>query len=282
MCVNRGNHGIGRRDFMKVAAAGAIALGIGGAPPVARAAEARRRRFPGEALAALKAGNERYVSHPELCAVDLAASRAAVAAHQAPWATIISCADSRVPPELIFGGHGVGELFVARDAGNLVDMATLGTIEMAPRPRLSAHCHPCPHRLRRGESGLRRGDRERDLSRRDWPDDRADRAGGARVRTTPAISSTTPPRRAPSGPRHDFRREHPCRRSGWRGEGQDRGGDLRPANRRCHLSRLGKRGSSAAPACAARAERGSVRRAVARAQEPAPTRLATSDSFAFR
>ena len=34
-----------------------------------------------------------------------------------------------MPPELIFGGHGVGELFVARDAGNLVDVTTLGTIE---------------------------------------------------------------------------------------------------------------------------------------------------------
>ena len=42
---------------------------------------------------------------------------------------MISCADSRVPPELIFGGHGVGELFVARNAGNLVDTATLGTVE---------------------------------------------------------------------------------------------------------------------------------------------------------
>ena len=42
---------------------------------------------------------------------------------------MIGCADSRVPPELIFGGHGVGELFVARNAGNLVDTATLGTFE---------------------------------------------------------------------------------------------------------------------------------------------------------
>ena len=84
---------------------------------------------PDEALAALKSGNERYVSHPELCSIDLAAQRTAVAAHQAPWASVISCADSRVPPELIFGGHGVGELFVARNAGNLVDTATLGTVE---------------------------------------------------------------------------------------------------------------------------------------------------------
>ena len=34
-----------------------------------------------------------------------------------------------MPPELIFGGHGLGELFVARNAGNLVDTATLGTVE---------------------------------------------------------------------------------------------------------------------------------------------------------
>jgi carbonic anhydrase len=130
MCVNCGNHGIGRRDFMKVAAAGAIALGVGGALPAARAAEgAPTSLSPQDALAALKSGNERFVSHPELCTVDLAQSRSAVSAHQAPWATIVSCADSRVPPELIFGGHGVGELFVARDAGNLVGVETLGTIE---------------------------------------------------------------------------------------------------------------------------------------------------------
>jgi carbonic anhydrase len=96
----------------------------------ARAAEtAPTALSPGDAVAALKSGNERFVSHPELCSVDLAQSRSAVAGHQAPWATIISCADSRVPPELIFGGHGVGELFVARNAGNLVDTATLGTVE---------------------------------------------------------------------------------------------------------------------------------------------------------
>ena len=55
--------------------------------------------------------------------------RGAVATHQAPWASIISCADSRVPPELIFSGHGVGELFVARNAGNLVDTRDAGTVE---------------------------------------------------------------------------------------------------------------------------------------------------------
>jgi carbonic anhydrase len=130
MCINCGSDGIGRRDLMKFGAAAAIALAAGGAAPAARAAEgAPTSLSPQEALAELKAGNERFVSHPELCTVDLAQSRSAVAGHQAPWATIIACADSRVAPELVFGGHGVGELFVARNAGNLVDVGTLGTIE---------------------------------------------------------------------------------------------------------------------------------------------------------
>ncbi|HWY81995.1 MAG TPA: twin-arginine translocation signal domain-containing protein, partial [Roseiarcus sp.] len=68
MCVNCTSDGIGRRDFMKFSAAGAIALGVGGAPPAARAEEgAPTALSPQDALAALKSGNERYVSSPELC-----------------------------------------------------------------------------------------------------------------------------------------------------------------------------------------------------------------------
>ena len=60
MCVNCGSDGIGRRDFMKFGAATAIALGVGGAPPAARAEEgAPTALSPQEALAELKAGNER-------------------------------------------------------------------------------------------------------------------------------------------------------------------------------------------------------------------------------
>ncbi len=130
MCINCENEGVGRRDLLKFGAAGIVALGFGGVSWQARAADgAPTALSPDQAFAALKSGNKRYVSHPELCSIDLAKQRSAVAAHQAPWATIISCADSRVPPELIFGGHGVGELFVARNAGNLIDTATLGTVE---------------------------------------------------------------------------------------------------------------------------------------------------------
>ena len=130
MCGICSNERVERRKFLRFGVAGIAALGLEGISWHARAAgDAPTGLSPGEALAALKAGNERYVSHPELCSIDLKEQRNAVAAHQAPWATIISCADSRVPPELIFGGHGVGELFVARNAGNLVDTATLGTIQ---------------------------------------------------------------------------------------------------------------------------------------------------------
>ena len=55
--------------------------------------------------------------------------RAGLVAGQSPWATILTCADSRVAPELIFGGMDLGELFVARNAGNTANTATLGTIE---------------------------------------------------------------------------------------------------------------------------------------------------------
>jgi carbonic anhydrase len=120
----------GRRNFLKFGAAGLAAVAFGGAIRSARAADLPATALtPDEALGALKAGNQRFVDQPHLCAIDIAEQRNAVSSHQAPWATIIACADSRVPPELIFGGHGVGELFIARNAGNLVDTATLGTVE---------------------------------------------------------------------------------------------------------------------------------------------------------
>jgi len=130
MCQDCTGGGISRRTMLKAGAVGVLATAAGSAPRTALAAESPAKALsPDEALARLKEGNARYVADPELCVLDLAAQRSAVVGGQAPWATVIACADSRVPPELIFGGHGVGELFVARNAGNLVDTATLGTVE---------------------------------------------------------------------------------------------------------------------------------------------------------
>ena len=103
-------------------------LGLGG---FARPAAAKTALHPDEALARLKAGNAKFVDSPELCEVDLKTVRQAAAKGQSPWATIVSCADSRVPPELVFGGLTLGELFVCRNAGNLADTDTLGSIEYA-------------------------------------------------------------------------------------------------------------------------------------------------------
>ena len=122
--------GIGRRGFLQMGAGALAAFSLaGGIGPASAADGPTTSLTPDEALEKLKAGNQAFVTHPELCTLDLARQREEVSGHQAPWATIIACADSRVPPELIFGGRGVGELFVARNAGNLVDVQTLGTIE---------------------------------------------------------------------------------------------------------------------------------------------------------
>jgi carbonic anhydrase len=121
--------GFSRRSLLGIALGGALAAGF--ALPSARslAAEPAQVRSPDEALAKLKEGNARYINEPELCVQDLAEARSGVVAGQAPWATVLSCADSRVPPKLIFGGRSLGELFVARNAGNLADTATIGTLE---------------------------------------------------------------------------------------------------------------------------------------------------------
>jgi carbonic anhydrase len=117
-----------RRRFLSLTAAGIATASVLGAR-TALAAGATTSVTPDEALARLKAGNERYLSAPQICAGDLLRHREDAAKAQAPWATILTCSDSRVPPELLFGGLGVGELFVARNAGNMADTATTGTIE---------------------------------------------------------------------------------------------------------------------------------------------------------
>ena len=120
-----------RRELLALAGLGAAAT-LAGRPGRLSAASHDHPKTdltPAQALERLRAGNARFVADPEVCTTDLAGRRGAVATAQAPWATVIACADSRVPPELLFGGLGLGELFVARNAGNLADQATLGTVE---------------------------------------------------------------------------------------------------------------------------------------------------------
>lgn len=120
MCIHCSK--LTRRGFLGAMAATAGAALIGGP---ALAADLT----PDAALAKLKAGNAKYLAGPQVCVADLMKAREAVAKSQAPWASILSCADSRVTPELLFGGVGPGELFVARNAGNIADTDVLGTLE---------------------------------------------------------------------------------------------------------------------------------------------------------
>ncbi len=82
------------------------------------------------ALAKLKEGNQRFVGQDVSAGKPNAERRKETARGQHPSAIIVACADSRTAPELVFDGN-IGELFVIRTAGNLVDDYALGSIEYA-------------------------------------------------------------------------------------------------------------------------------------------------------
>lgn len=83
-----------------------------------------------QSMKLLVEGNHRYMTgtfqHPN----QQAARRTEVAKGQKPFAIVLTCADSRVPPEIVFD-QGLGDLFVIRVAGNIIDDAILGSIEYA-------------------------------------------------------------------------------------------------------------------------------------------------------
>jgi carbonic anhydrase len=108
----------------------AAATGLAAAAPAnaLAAAPASARVRPAEALRRLAAGNARFVSGRLTQQNTVTVRRLALTGHQAPFAAILSCSDSRVPPELVFD-QNVGDLFVYRNAGNFVQPAVLGTME---------------------------------------------------------------------------------------------------------------------------------------------------------
>ena len=83
---------------------------------------------PDSALAELKSGNAHHVAHRYSHPHETAARLRQLASSQHPHAEILSCADSRVPPEILFD-QGLGDLFVVRVAGNVVSDTELGSLE---------------------------------------------------------------------------------------------------------------------------------------------------------
>ena len=109
-----------------------IAVSLVGGSQFARAADPAHPEqptvAPAEAIAKLKEGNARYTSgnlqHPG----QTTERRAELTKSQHPFAIILSCSDSRVPPEIVFD-EGLGDLFIVRVAGNVLNDEGLGSIE---------------------------------------------------------------------------------------------------------------------------------------------------------
>ena len=83
-----------------------------------------------QAINLLKEGNARFVSGELIPKDDYAILREQLSAGQHPFAVVLCCSDSRVAPEIIFD-QKLGDLFVIRNAGNVVDEDVLGSIEYA-------------------------------------------------------------------------------------------------------------------------------------------------------
>ena len=132
---------LSRRNFLGCACCAGLAslvIGAGAFVPSARAAGRKTDLTADEALQLLKDGNQKFIADNPV-QTDTTQSRDTRLGHerrieiakgQTPFAVLVSCSDSRVPPELLFG-RGLGELFIVRNAGNTVDTAALGSIQYA-------------------------------------------------------------------------------------------------------------------------------------------------------
>lgn len=89
-----------------------------------------RNGAAGRSLDELLRGNARFAAGAPAHPRRGAARRAETASGQKPFAAVVSCSDSRVPPEILFD-QGIGDLFVVRTAGGVLDDAAIGSLEYA-------------------------------------------------------------------------------------------------------------------------------------------------------
>ncbi len=125
---------IGRRDLLKLGSIGAIGLISTASNLVLPVKQAQAAVLPGlspdAALQKLMAGNQRFVQHHPKYPAQSATRLQEVAQAQHPFVTILSCADSRVPAEIVFD-RGIGDIFDVRIAGNIATPEAIGSIEYA-------------------------------------------------------------------------------------------------------------------------------------------------------
>ena len=128
-----------RRNVLAGAAVagGAMTVGTGAAAgqaarpaTLALVVNGKTALSPDEALELLVEGNQTFLNDVPTAAPIGRERRLEIAQGQAPFAAYVTCSDSRVSPEILFG-RGLGELFIIRNAGNTVDTVALGSIEYA-------------------------------------------------------------------------------------------------------------------------------------------------------
>lgn len=132
-------HGVdGRRRSLVKSALGAVAIGAAGgfslawgdlAEAAALTREQRDRLSPDDVIAMLKRGNERFRTG-KMEQHDYLAQKRASSNGQYPAAVVLGCIDSRAPAEIILDA-GIGDLFIARVAGNVANDDLLGSLEFA-------------------------------------------------------------------------------------------------------------------------------------------------------
>lgn len=121
---------LSRRGFLACTCCAGAALAVSGGRPAFAAGGKHTDLNADQALALLKEGNKKFLAEGGSCGIQSRDRRLEIAKGQTPFAVLVSCSDSRVPPELLFG-RGLGELFIVRNAGNTVDTAALGSLQYA-------------------------------------------------------------------------------------------------------------------------------------------------------
>lgn len=123
-----------RRLLLTVSAAGLALAGVAGCSKTAAVhgehgvTEETTGLTPGQALAKLKEGNDRFVAMTEVEPNVNSTRLMAVSKGQRPFVGVLGCVDSRVPPELVFD-RGLGDVFDARVAGAIAVDAAVGSLE---------------------------------------------------------------------------------------------------------------------------------------------------------
>ncbi|MHC5734890.1 carbonic anhydrase [Nostoc sp.] len=128
-----------RRDFLKLGMTGAFGMMLSASDLLWRVEQAKAAEIPSTsaeslnpdaALQKLIEGNQRFVNHHPQYPDQSELRLHEVAQAQHPFATILSCADSRVPAEIVFD-QGIGDIFDVRIAGNIATHEAIGSIEYA-------------------------------------------------------------------------------------------------------------------------------------------------------